>query len=150
MNFCVFLYNVHVHHNTSKHIQGIFGRKIEHIDLQKDAVMIIHHILRYGKLKILLAYQTYPRKNSANIFNTTHDYLFSFFSSFCKSNIKYFKGFAKWQQYLNLFDVLDIKRSSALAKLKPVFHEWYLAGGTVGVAVGHRISFDFDLSRNLR
>lgn len=47
----------------------------------------------------------------------------------------------------NLFlNVLDIKRLAVLTKLKPIFQEWYLAGGTaLALQLGHRISFDFDL-----
>lgn len=47
----------------------------------------------------------------------------------------------------NLFlNVLDDQRASTLAKLKPMFDVWYLAGGTaLALQLGHRISFDFDL-----
>lgn len=47
----------------------------------------------------------------------------------------------------NLFpSVLDDQRANILIKLKHVFDEWYLAGGTaLALQLGHRISFDFDL-----
>lgn len=55
-----------------KHTQGLFWtKKIEHIDLQKDAVMIVHHILRYGKIEdIAWLIKTYPHTEILHIFLT--------------------------------------------------------------------------------
>ena len=90
-----------------KHIQGIFWtKKIEHIDLQKDAVMIIHHILRYGKIEdIAWLIKTYPRKKILQIFLTQPMTIYSRSSlHFAKKAIlNISKDLPNEQQYLQSF-----------------------------------------------
>lgn len=104
----IILYNTHMFTSSlPTHLQGLFWtKKLEHIDLHKDEVMIIHHVLRYGKIEdIAWLLKTYPQEKIRQVFLTQPMTIYSRSSfHFAKNAILHIsKDVPHEQQYLQSF-----------------------------------------------